>query len=196
MEAFLTSVAVVALAEIGDKTQLLAVVLAARFGRPVPIIAGIFVATLANHFLAALAGSQVANLLEGAWFQYLVGFSFIAMAAWTLVPDKLEDGEVVTPDGRGAFLATLIAFFLVEIGDKTQIATIALGAQFHDVFGVMLGTTVGMMIANVPAVYLGRAVLNIVPLATVRLIAAGLFFLVGAFVLARAAGIADVVSFG
>lgn len=190
MEAFLTSVAVVALAEIGDKTQLLAVVLAARFGRPVPIIAGIFVATLANHFLAALAGSQVANLLAGAWFQVLVGLSFIAMAAWTLVPDKLDDDEVEAPDGRGAFLATLIAFFLVEIGDKTQIATIALGARFHDVFSVMLGTTVGMMIANVPAVYLGRAVLNIVPLGVVRMIAAGLFFVVGVFVLARAAGIA------
>jgi len=146
-------------------------------------------ATLANHFLAALAGSQVANLLEGAWFQYLVGLSFIAMAAWTLVPDKLDDGEVKAPDGRGAFLATLIAFFLVEIGDKTQIATIALGARFHDVIGVMLGTTLGMMMANVPAVYLGRAVLNIVPLATVRMVAAGLFLGVGVFVIVRAAGV-------
>ena len=189
MEAFLTSVAVVALAEIGDKTQLLAVVLAARFGRPLPIIAGIFVATLANHFLAALAGAQVASLLEGAWFQYLVGLSFIAMAAWTLVPDKLDDDDSPAVDGRGAFIATTIAFFLVEIGDKTQIATIALGARFHDVLSVMLGTTAGMMIANVPAVYLGRAVLNIVPLATMRMVAAGLFLLVGIVVLVRAAGI-------
>lgn len=190
MESFLTSVAVVALAEIGDKTQLLAVVLAARFGRPLPIIAGIFVATLANHFLAALAGAQVARLLDGTWFHVLVGLSFIAMAAWTLVPDKLDDEESPDIDGRGAFIATTIAFFLVEIGDKTQIATIALGARFHDVLSVMLGTTVGMMLANVPAVYLGRAVLNIVPLNVVHMIAAALFLLVGVAVLLRAAGIA------
>ena len=190
MEAFLASTMLVALAEIGDKTQLLAIVLAARFNRPLPIITGIAAATLANHALAAWAGAALAGWLAGPWFQLAVALGFIAMAAWTLVPDKLDDEESPDIDGRGAFIATTIAFFLVEIGDKTQIATIALGARFHDVLSVMLGTTVGMMLANVPAVYLGRAVLNIVPLNVVRMIAAALFLLVGVVVLAQVSGIA------
>ena len=187
MEALLTSTAVVALAEIGDKTQLLAIVLATRFQRPVPIVAGIFVATIANHFLAALVGSQVASILDGQWFRYAIAASFIAMAAWTLIPDKLDD-EGQKPARFGAFITTLIAFFLVEMGDKTQIATIALGARFHDVLPVTMGTTLGMMIANVPAVFVGHELLKYVPLNIVRMIAAGLFLVIGLWVIAQTAG--------
>lgn len=188
MEALLTSTAVVALAEIGDKTQLLAIVLATRFKRPVPIIAGIFVATLANHFLAALVGEQAARILDGAWFRYLVALSFIAMAAWTLVPDKLDDVED-KPARFGAFLTTAIAFFLVEMGDKTQIATIALGARFQSVVPVMIGTTLGMMVANVPAVLAGNALIKRVPLKVVRIVAALLFLVIGLWLLAQTAGL-------
>ncbi len=187
MEAFLTSSAIVALAEIGDKTQLLAILLATRFRKPMPIIAGIFAATVANHFLAALLGAQVASLLDGQWFRYAVAASFIAMAAWTLIPDKLEDDKD-TPSRFGAFLTTLVAFFLVEMGDKTQIATIALGARFHDVVPVTMGTTLGMMLANVPAVFLGHEVLKHVRLEMVRLIAAALFLAIGLWVLAQTTG--------
>ena len=187
MEALLTSTAVVALAEIGDKTQLLAIVLATRFQRPIPIVAGIFVATITNHFLAALVGSQVASILDGQWFRYAIAASFIAMAAWTLIPDKLDD-EGHKPARFGAFVTTLIAFFLVEMGDKTQIATIALGARFHDVLPVTMGTTLGMMIANVPAVFVGHELLKYVPLNIVRMIAAGLFLVIGLWVIAQTAG--------
>ena len=188
MEAFLTSAALVAIAEIGDKTQLLAIVLATRFRRPWPIVAGIFVATLANHFLAALVGEQAASFLEGTWFRYLVAASFILMAGWTLIPDTFDEGEQ-NPARSGAFLTTLVAFFLVEMGDKTQIATIALGARFHSVLPVMSGTTVGMLAANVPAVLLGNEVIRLVPLKTVRLIAALLFLAIGLWLLAQTAGI-------
>lgn len=187
MEALLTSTAVVTLAEIGDKTQLLAIVLATRFKKPLPIIGGIFAATVANHFLAALVGSEVASILDGQWFRYAIAASFIAMAAWTLIPDKLDDDER-KPARFGAFITTLIAFFLVEMGDKTQVATVALGARFHDVFSVTMGTTLGMMLANVPAVFLGHEVLKYVPLNIVRMIAAGLFLLIGVWVLAQTAG--------
>lgn len=187
MEAFLTSTAVVALAEIGDKTQLLAILLATRFRKPMPIVAGIFAATLANHFLAALVGAQVAAILDGQWFRYAIAISFIAMAAWTLIPDKLDDGDQ-KPARFGAFVTTLIAFFLVEMGDKTQVATVALGARFYDVIPVTMGTTLGMMIANVPAVFLGHEVLKFVPLHIVRRIAAGLFLVIGLWVLAQTAG--------
>ncbi len=187
MEALFTSTAVVALAEIGDKTQLLAILLATRFRRPVPIILGILVATVANHALAALLGSQAAAFLDSPIFRYAVGASFIAMAAWTLIPDRLEDDDA--PEPRfGAFLTTLVAFFLVEMGDKTQIATIALGAQYHDVIAVTTGTTLGMMIANVPAVFLGQELLKRVDLAMMRRIAAALFMLIGLWVLAQTAG--------
>lgn len=187
MEALFTSTLIVAAAEIGDKTQLLAILLATRFKRPMPIIAGIFVATIANHFLAALLGSQVASVLEGQAFRYAVAASFIAMAIWTLIPDKVDDLDD-KPPRFGAFVTTLIAFFLVEMGDKTQIATIALGAQFQSVAQVTMGTTLGMMIANVPAVFLGHELIRRVPLNVVRMIAAGLFLVLGLWLLAETAG--------
>jgi len=187
LEALITSTAVVALAEIGDKTQLLAIVLATRFKRPLPIIMGILVATLANHFCAALVGERVSALLDGQWFRYLIAASFIAMAIWTLIPDKFEDEEQ-KPARFGAFLTTLIAFFFVEMGDKTQIATVALGAQFQSVLLVTTGTTLGMMIANVPAVFLGNELIKRVPMATVRAIAAALFLAIGLWLLAQTAG--------
>lgn len=191
MEAFLTSTAVVALAEIGDKTQLLAIVLATRFKRPVPIILGILGATLANHFLAALVGHSAASILDGLWFRYAIAVSFIAMALWTLVPDKLDEEED-KPAKFGAFVTTLIAFFLVEMGDKTQVATVALGAQFgstlSNVFLVTAGTTFGMMLANVPAVFLGNELIKRVPLNVVRTLAALLFLAIGLWLLAQTAG--------
>lgn len=188
MEAILTSTAVVALAEIGDKTMLLAILLATRFRKPLPIALGILVATLANHGIAALLGQTVAGLLEGVWFRYAVGAGFLAMAAWTLVPDKLDDDEAPRPSRFGAFLTTTIAFFIVEIGDKTQVATIALGAQFQDVLLVTLGTTAGMMLANVPAVWFGQKIVGLVPLKVVRTITAALFLVIGLWVIAQAAG--------
>ncbi|CAN5159963.1 TMEM165/GDT1 family protein [soil metagenome] len=187
MEALLTSTAVVALAEIGDKTQLLAILLATRFKKPWPVIAGIFVATLANHFLAALVGEQASAFLSGVWFRYLIAASFVAMAIWTLIPDKIDDLED-KPARFGAFLTTTIAFFLVEMGDKTQIATIALGARFNAVIPVMMGTTIGMLIANVPAVFLGQELIKRVPLNVVRTIAALLFLTIGLWLFAQTAG--------
>lgn len=188
MEALLTSTAVVALAEIGDKTQLLAIVLATRFKRPVPIILGILFATLANHFLAALVGQQAAYLLDGQWFRYAIAVSFILMAGWTLIPDTFDDDDA-KPVRFGAFLATLIAFFFVEMGDKTQIATVALGAQFQNTLLVTAGTTLGMMIANVPAIFLGNELLKRVDLKKVRMVAAALFLVIGLWVLAQVAGL-------
>ena len=187
LDAILTSTTIVALAEIGDKTQLLAILLATRFRRPLPVIAGIFVATIANHALAALLGAQVANLLDGLWFRYAVALAFIAMALWTLVPDAIDDLDQ-KPPRFGAFVTTVIAFFLVEMGDKTQVATIALGARYHEVASVALGTTIGMMIANVPAVLLGQQLINRVPLRLVRRIAAALFLAIGLWLLAATAG--------
>jgi hypothetical protein len=188
MEALLISTAVVALAEIGDKTQLLAIVLATRFRQPWPIVAGIFAATLANHFLAALAGEQAAAWFDGPWFRTAVAVSFILMAGWTLIPDKLDESEA-RPPRFGPFLTTLVAFFLVEMGDKTQIATIALGARFQDALWVTAGTTLGMMLANVPAVFLGEALVRRVPLKAVRMIAASLFLVIGLWLLARVTGL-------
>lgn len=179
-----TSTGVVALAEIGDKTMLLAVLLAARFRQPVQVIAGILLATLANHALAALAGVTLAVWLAGAWFQIVVALGFLAMAAWTLVPDTMEEAPAVS--GRQALLSTTIAFFLVEIGDKTQVATVALGARFHDVLAVTIGTTLGMMLVNIPAVLLGERVLGLVPLTWVRRGAALLFAVLGLFLLVAA----------
>jgi putative Ca2+/H+ antiporter (TMEM165/GDT1 family) len=189
MEALLTSTAVVALAEIGDKTQLLAIVLATRFKRPLPIVLGILGATLANHALAALVGERASALLDGEWFRYAIALSFIAMAAWTLIPDKFDEDEEAKPSRFGPFLATAIAFFLVEMGDKTQIATIALGARFQSVVPVMMGTTIGMMLANVPAVFLGNALIKKVPLNVVRTVAALLFLVIGLWLLAQTAGL-------
>lgn len=187
-EAFLASIAVVALAEIGDKTMLLAIVLAARLRAPWQILAGILVATLANHALAALLGSQVAGLVDAPWFRIAVALGFIAMAAWTLVPDKLDDDDGSFTQRGSAFLTTLVAFFLVEMGDKTQVATIALGAQYHSVLAVAAGTTIGMMLANAPAVFLGEELVKRVSLKLTRMLAAGLFLLLGLWQLAEATG--------
>ncbi len=185
MDAFLTSIGIVALAEIGDKTQLLAIVLAAKFRKPVPVILGIFAATLLNHAAAASAGFYVSAFLEGRLFQILVGAAFILMAGWALIPDK-DDSELARKARGGVFLATAIAFFLVEIGDKTQIATSLLAARFQDIAVVTAGTTLGMMIANVPAVYFGEAVTKAAPLKYVRLSAATLFAVIGVWVIVSA----------
>ncbi len=174
MEAFLVSAGLVAIAEIGDKTQLLAMILASRYRRPVPIILGILVATLANHALAAAVGVQVATWIGPHTLRWSVAALFLAMAAWCLVPDKPEEGPKAV--GRaGAFLATAVAFFLVEMGDKTQIATVGLAARFHDIVTVTAGTTLGMLLANVPAVLCGDLLSRKVPLKLVRAIAAGAF---------------------
>jgi len=178
MEAFLVSTGIVALAEIGDKTQLLAFVLAAKFRRPLPIIAAIFVATIANHAFAAAIGTWITSLLGPNVLRWVLGVSFIAMAAWTLVPDKIDDDDI--PLARyGVFLTTLIAFFIAEMGDKTQVATVALAARYHSLLAVVCGTTFGMMLANVPAVYLGDKIANKVPLTLVHGIAALIFAALG-----------------
>ncbi|WP_293905109.1 TMEM165/GDT1 family protein [Phenylobacterium sp.] len=183
MEAFFISAGVVAIAEIGDKTQLLAILLVARFRRPVPIILGIFAATILNHTAAAALGVLLAQWLTGALFQAVVGAGFIAMALWALVPDK-DDPAAGARTAGGVFLTTLVAFFLVEIGDKTQIATTLLGARFHNILLVAAGTTLGMMAANIPAVLLGEAAVRIVPLRYVRIAAAVIFGVIGVWVLA------------
>lgn len=183
MEAFLSSLGIVALAEIGDKTQLLAAVLALRFAKPWPILGGILVATLANHFLAALLGTVAAGWLASDWFRIAIGLSFIAMGAWTLIPDKLDEDETSKLPKYGAFLTTLVAFFLVEMGDKTQVATIALGARFDNVLAVTAGTTLGMMLANGPVVLLGNKLLARVNFDTVRKVAALLFVAIGLWTL-------------
>ncbi len=188
MEAFLSSTAVVALAEIGDKTMLLAIVLAARLRAPWAILAGIFVATIANHALAALVGSQVAGLLQADWFRIAVAVGFIAMAAWTLVPDKLDDDEDTVRTAGGAFLTTLVSFFIVEMGDKTQVATIALAAHYNAVIAVAAGTTLGMMLANGPAVFLGEAIEKRVSMKLTRALAALLFLVLGLWQLAEIFG--------
>lgn len=190
MESLFVSTFVVALAEIGDKTQLLAIVLATRFRKPLPIIAGILVATLANHALAALAGFFLTDFLNGVWFKYALALSFIAMAIWALVPDKIDEMKEHRADA-GIFLTTLVAFFLVEIGDKTQVATAALAARFHEVTLVTAGTTLGMMLANVPAVLLGEAATRVLPLKYVRLGAALIFLALGLWALAEAANVID-----
>jgi len=154
MDAFLVSTGIVALAEIGDKTQLLAFLLAARFRRPLPIVAGIFVATIANHAFAAAVGALVSRLLGPDAMRWVLGIVFLGMAAWIMVPDKVDEDE--TPLARfGVFLTTVLAFFVAEMGDKTQVATVALAARYSSAVAVVAGTTLGMMIANVPAVYFG-----------------------------------------
>ncbi|MCE3290771.1 MAG: hypothetical protein K0R83_2783 [Caulobacter sp.] len=184
MEALLVSTGLVAIAEIGDKTMLLAILLAARFRRPVPIILGILVATLLNHALAALIGQLAAGLLDGPWMKWVLGLAFLAFAAWALIPDRLEeDGAPPALKAGSIFLTTAVAFFLVEMGDKTQVATVALGARFHDVLLVASGTTLGMMIANVPAVLLGEAAATRLPLKVIRWVAAAGFAAVGVWVL-------------
>lgn len=184
LATFATSAAVVTLAEIGDKTMLLAIVLATRLRRPWAVVAGIFAATVANHGASALVGASAAWLLDARWFRVAVALGFIAMAIWTLIPDSLDDDEDPKVADRqhnwlSAFTTTALAFFLVEMGDKTQIATIALAAQYHDVLTVAAGTTLGMMIADAPAVFLGEALVRIVPLRAARIVAAVLFAGIG-----------------
>ncbi len=186
MEAFLTSAVVVALAEIGDKTQLLAIVLTARFRKPLPIILGILLATIGNHLLAALVGATASAWLKGEWFRYLVAASFVAMGLWTLVPDKLDSDDAPGPR-FGPFVATLVSFFFVEMGDKTQLATIALAARFQGVWAVAAGTTVGMMLANAPVVLLGARLVERLPLKPIRIAAALLFVAIGVVMLWRLA---------
>jgi putative Ca2+/H+ antiporter (TMEM165/GDT1 family) len=184
MEALLLSTGLVAIAEIGDKTQLLAILLAARWRKPWPIIAGIFVATLFNHGLASLLGSLAGDWLQGPWLRWVLGFAFIGFALWALIPDQLEQTKVQPErSASGIFVATAIVFFLVEMGDKTQVVTIALAARFQDVLWVTAGTTLGMMLANVPAVLIGEAAARSLPLNKVRLVAAGLFAATGLWVL-------------
>jgi putative Ca2+/H+ antiporter (TMEM165/GDT1 family) len=182
IEAFLVSTGVVALAEIGDKTQLLALVLAARFRKPVPIVLAIFVATLTNHALAGALGGWLATVTSPHLLRWGLGLSFIAMALWMLIPDRHDAGDV-KPPRFGVFLTTLFAFFMLEMGDKTQIATVALAAKYSCVIAVIAGTTLGMMIANVPAVYLGEVAAKRLPIRLVRVIAAIVFLVLGVAVL-------------
>jgi putative Ca2+/H+ antiporter (TMEM165/GDT1 family) len=177
MEAFLVSAGLVALAEMGDKTQLLSLVLAARFRRPWPIVLAILVSTVANHALAAAVGGWLATLVGPYWMRIAIGVGFLAMAAWTLVPDKLDEG-VPTP-GLGVFVATCVVFFLAEMGDKTQVATVALAARYTSFVAVVLGTITGMMLANVPVVFLGERIAARLPLKVLRRLAAAAFALLG-----------------
>ncbi len=184
LEAFLVSTGVVALAEIGDKTQLLALVLAARFRKPLPIILGILAATLANHFMAGAVGVWLAAVIGPTAMRWILGLSFVAMAVWTLIPDKLDDDEDQEPQPRfGVFGTTLVAFFLLEMGDKTQIATVALAARFPSLVAVVSGTTLGMMLANVPAVLLGEVAAKKLPMRVVHGIAGAMFLVMGLLVL-------------
>lgn len=179
MEAFLVSTGVVALAEIGDKTQLLAFLLAARFKKPVPIILGILVATLVNHGLAGALGAWITTAIGAGTLRWILGVSFIAMAVWMLIPDKIDDDGADVSRRHGVFVATLVAFFLAEMGDKTQIATVAMAARFSDAIWVVIGTTLGMMLANVPAVLLGDRLAGRIPMKLVHGIAAAIFALLG-----------------
>jgi putative Ca2+/H+ antiporter (TMEM165/GDT1 family) len=188
MDAFITSALLVALAEIGDKTQLLSFVLAARLRSPWAIIAGIFVATVANHALAGSVGVWLATLISPQWLPWITGLVFVAFGLWTLHPDSLDDDPKL--HRAGAFVTTVIAFFIAEMGDKTQLATVALAARFDALVPVVLGTTVGMMLANVPAVVIGERLAQRLPLNTIRWIAAGVFILTGLVTLYGAPGTA------
>ncbi len=178
MEAFLLSTGIVALAEIGDKTQLLSFILAAKFRKPWPICLGILVATLFNHALAGAIGSWLTTVLGPQALRWVLGVSFLAMAGWMLIPDKFDESEARMPR-LGVFGTTLIAFFLAEMGDKTQIATVALAAQYQDFLAVVAGTTAGMMVANVPAVFLGGRIAERMPVRLVHTVAAVVFALLG-----------------
>jgi putative Ca2+/H+ antiporter (TMEM165/GDT1 family) len=187
LESFLVSTLVVGLAEIGDKTQILSLILAARFQRPVPIIFGILLATLANHALAGLAGTVAGALFSGAWMRWILGISFLSVAVWALFPDRYEeDAEAVSR--LGAFASTLVAFFLAEIGDKTQIATIGLAARFEQFYPVVLGTTLGMMLANIPAVLIGDRIADKLPVRAIRITAAAVFVVLGILTIAGIGG--------
>jgi putative Ca2+/H+ antiporter (TMEM165/GDT1 family) len=183
MEAFLVSTAVVAIGEIGDKTQLLALLLAARFQRPLPIILGILCATLANHGLAGLLGGWIREVVSPDYLRWGLGISFLAVGLWALKPDEMEDDP--QPVGHyGVFAITLVTFFLAEIGDKTQLATVMLAAKFPSLLSVVAGTTLGMMIADVPAVFLGKLSADKIPFKAIRFVAAAIFGIIGVVTLA------------
>jgi putative Ca2+/H+ antiporter (TMEM165/GDT1 family) len=179
MESLLVSTGVVALAEIGDKTQLLAFILAARFKKPIPIILGILVATLINHGLAGALGAWITSAVTPEILRWVLGISFIGMAIWTMIPDKIEEEETKVAQKFGVFGATLITFFLAEMGDKTQIATVAMAAHYAAPLLVVIGTTLGMLIADVPAVFLGDKLANKIPMKLVHSIAAAIFAILG-----------------
>ncbi len=180
LESLLIPTAIVALAEIGDKTQLLALILAARFRKPWPIIAGIVAATLANHAAAGAVGAWVSDFFSESVLHWILAASFAATALWTLVPDKIDDDETTTARRFGPFLTTLIAFFLAEIGDKTQVATVMLAAQYPHLIMVIIGTTLGMLIANVPVVLAGNFAAEKLPLTLIRRLASAAFFVLAA----------------
>jgi putative Ca2+/H+ antiporter (TMEM165/GDT1 family) len=184
MNSLLTSTGVVALAEMGDKTQLLAFLLAARFRRPVPIIAGILLATVLNHGLAGAVGAWITHVLSPATLRWSVGLLFLGMAVWTLIPDRIEDTESGAATRLGVLGATFVTFFLAEMGDKTQIATIAMAAQFDSALLVVAGTTLGMLIADVPAVFLGERFSKRIPMKLVHGVAALIFAALGIATLA------------
>lgn len=179
MESLLVSTGVVALAEIGDKTQLLAFILAARFRKPVPIVAGILAATVVNHGLAGALGAWITATVSPEVLRWVLGISFIAMAAWTMIPDEIEEDEAKLAKGMGVFGATLVTFFLAEMGDKTQLATIALAAHYGAPVLVVIGTTLGMLIADVPAVFVGERLAKRIPMKLVHSIAAAIFAALG-----------------
>ena len=179
METLLVSAGVVALAELGDKTQLLAFILAARFKKPVPIILGILCATIVNHGLAGALGAWITSALSPGILRWVLGLSFIGMAVWTMIPDTIEEEETRAAHRFGVFGATLITFFLAEMGDKTQIATVAMAAHFGAPVLVVIGTTLGMLIADVPAVFVGDKLASKIPMKLVHAIAAGIFALMG-----------------
>jgi len=187
MESFLVSTSVVGLAEIGDKTQLLSLVLAARYRKPIPIVLGVFAATLVNHGFSGALGAWLASVINPTVMNWAVVASFALMAIWILIPDKLDDADAVTAKGQlGVFGTTLVTFFLAEMGDKTQIVTVALAARFHEIFGVVAGTTLGMMLANVPAIYLGHKFADRLPTKAVHALAAIIFVVLGGFALRTA----------
>ena len=179
MEALLVSAGVVALAEIGDKTQLLAFILAARFKKPVPIILGILVATIVNLGLAGALGAWITSAISPEVLRWILGSSFIGMAIWTMIPDKIEEEETQIAKRFGVFGATLVTFFLAEMGDKTQIATVAMAAHYAQPVMVVIGTTLGMLIADVPAVFIGDKLANKIPMKLVHSVAAAIFALLG-----------------
>jgi len=185
MEALLISSGVVALAEVGDKTQLLAFILAARFKKPLPIVAGILVATLVNHGLAGALGAWITSVVSPEILRWVLGLSFIGMALWTLIPDKIEEAETQAAQRLGVFGATLITFFLVEMGDKTQLATVALAAHYGAPVVVVIGTTLGMLVADVPAVIVGNRFAAKIPLKLVHSIAAAIFATMGVLALLK-----------
>ena len=185
MQTLLISTAAVAIAEIGDKTQLLSLILAAKYRKPLPICLGILVATLANHGLAGWIGSVVSAWLTPEMLKWIVAFSFLAIGLWTLIPDKVDEDDVPARGNRGVLVATLIAFFFAEMGDKTQIATVVLAAQYSPLWQVVAGTTIGMLLANVPVVWLGARFANRLPLRAARIGAAVLFIALAMWIVLR-----------